>query len=53
MCPCLWRGKTWLCVRTQEESERSWVVIRLPVNQQCSAAVTEQPSAAGQEGGME
>ena len=42
MCPCLWRGKTGLCVKTPEESERSWVVIRLPVSQQCSAAVTEQ-----------
>lgn len=37
-CAQISGGKTWLRALTQEESERSWVVLRWPVSQQCGCS---------------
>lgn len=44
-------GRAWLCRRRWKERVRCWVVMRLPVSQQCSTAV--ERCRAQQEGGME
>ena len=37
-CAQISGGKTWRRALMQEESERSWVVLRWPVSQQCSCS---------------